>query len=257
MARLALPQVTLCAATSVNVAATIAAMQRSMALCDFGAAVLLTDQVPDPAPDGIEVQPIDRLASAEAYSRFMLGRELVQHVATSHVLVVQWDGFVVRPEAWDPCFLDFDYIGAIWPQFEDGGVVGNGGFSLRSKRLLEACQGLGLSGHPEDVTICRTHRVRLEQECGIRFADPATAARFAYERSNRTGEEFGFHGVFNLPSHLPADEWWSIYLALDDADSVYHDLAVLAAAAWRSPHRVQRSARLILDALGARLGLRR
>lgn len=169
---------------------------------------------------------------------------------------MQWDGFVVRPEAWDPGFLDFDYIGAIWPQFDDGAVVGNGGFSLRSKRLLEACQSLDVSSHPEDVTICRTHRVLLEQEFGIRFADPATAARFSYERSNRTGAEFGFHGAFNLPSHLPADDWWNIYLGLDEAGSVYHDLRMLAAAAWRSPHGVQRSARLILDALGARLGLR-
>lgn len=249
MARLALPQVTLCAATSVNVAATIAAMQRSMALCDFGAAVLLTDQVPDPAPDGIEVRPIDRLASAEAYSRFMLGRELVQHVATSHVLVVQWDGFVVRPAAWDPGFLDLDYIGAIWPQFSDGAVVGNGGFSLRSKRLIEASQALGLSGHPEDVVLCRTHRARLEQEFGIRFADPEVAKRFSYERSPRSGAEFGFHGAFNLPNEIGAQRFWQTYELLDDRRTLTPDFWPLLGFVLRHRGGLRRAWQMLLNRL--------
>ncbi|GAA4764168.1 hypothetical protein GCM10023306_07130 [Novosphingobium ginsenosidimutans] len=250
MARLALPQITLCAATSVNVAATIAAMQHSMALCDFGAAVLLTDQVPDLVPEGIEIRPIERLTSAEAYSRFMLAGEMAQHVATSHLLVVQWDGFVVSPAAWDADFLDFDYIGAIWPQFDDGAVVGNGGFSLRSKRLLEACKSLGLNDHPEDVTICRTHRLRLQHEFGIRFADPTTAARFSYERSSRTGAEFGFHGVFNLPEELGPDGFWQTYLALDDRRTLWPDFKALVWFIVRRKHGLRRALRMVCDRLG-------
>ena len=44
--------------------------------------------------------------------------------------------------AWRPEFLDYDYIGAVWPHVLDKYNVGNGGFSLRSKALLEACRAL-------------------------------------------------------------------------------------------------------------------
>jgi len=31
----------------------------------------------------------------------------------THVLVMQWDGFILHPELWDRAFLDDDYIGAV------------------------------------------------------------------------------------------------------------------------------------------------
>ena len=39
------------------------------------------------------------------------------------------------PEAWTDDFFNYDYIGATW----DDGVVGNGGFSWRSRKLYGAC----------------------------------------------------------------------------------------------------------------------
>jgi hypothetical protein len=249
MSRVALPQVTLCAATSVNVAATLAAMRHSMALCDFGAAVLLTDRLDNVHCDGIAIKRIAPLTSAVAYSRFILS-QLSQHISTSHVLVVQWDGFVVRPAAWDPIFLEFDYIGAVWPQFDDGVAVGNGGFSLRSKRLLDACRAIGLTDHPEDVAICRTHRSQLEQNFGIRFADPATAARFSYERSVRSGAEFGFHGAFNLPAHLGPDGFWRIYEQLDDRRGLAPDFRQLLWTVLFQPNGLARAWRMLLHWFG-------
>jgi hypothetical protein len=256
MARISLPQVTLCAATSVNVAATVAAMQHSMTLCDFGAALLLTDQILAPPPEGIAVQHISNLESSAGYSRFILS-EMVQYITTSHVLVVQWDGFVLHPEAWDPAFMEFDYIGAVWPQFDAAAAVGNGGFSLRSKRLLNACRAIGLTEHPEDVAICRTYRFRLEQDFDIRFADRETAARFSYERTAGSGTEFGFHGVFNLPSHLPADVWWNIYLGLDEAGSVFQNLGTIIKLTWRAPKGMRRAAKMIRDANLRQYGVKR
>lgn len=228
-----------------------------MDLCDFGSAKLFTDRAVSDIPEGLEVIPVQRLDSARAYSRFVL-RDLPAHVGTSHALVVQWDGFVVRPEAWDPAFLKFDYIGALWPQFSDGASVGNGGFSLRSKHLMEACLAIGAeAGHPEDVTICRLHRDRLERDYELVFADPSTAARFSYERTLSNGREFGFHGVFNMPAHLPADEWWQIYLGLDDASSVFYDLWMIVAATWNGSRSFRRTAKLAWDAALARLGVKR
>jgi hypothetical protein len=197
-ARPALPDVTLVAVTSVALRPTVEALAASIKQANFGKVLLLSDQPPPAgADDAITWRQIDRLASRVDYSRFML-RELAGHIETSHALCVQWDGFVLNGGAWDPHFLDFDYIGAVWPHFKDKHNVGNGGFSLRSRRLLDVCGGLQFDGSvAEDLLISRIFRERLEQE-GMRFAPEEIAHRFAFERTAPKGGEFGFHGAFNL-----------------------------------------------------------
>lgn len=201
-----LSTVTLVAVTSVALRATVAALEASMRQARFNRVLLLSDR---PPPEGthpaIQWKRIGPLVSRADYAPFML-HNLADHVATNHALTIQWDGFVLRGERWDPNFLDYDYIGAVWPQFGDKHRVGNGGFSLRSKRLMERCRHLpydGFSG--EDVAICRGYRPLLE-EYGIRFAPEEVARRFSYERTHPTGCEFGFHGIFNLVRLLPARE---------------------------------------------------
>lgn len=198
--RLHLPDVTLVAVTSVAIEPTAAAISRSLAQVKFGAVLWLSDQPPPPSiAEAVQWCEIMRLGSRSDYSRFML-HDLHEHVATSHVLCIQWDGFVLDAVAWSPTFLDYDYIGAPWPQFDDGHIVGNGGFSLRSRKLLQSCVHLVRSSdEAEDIAICRTWRGVLEHDAGIRFAPPLLASRFAYERGAPTcGGTFGFHGVFNL-----------------------------------------------------------
>jgi hypothetical protein len=198
-----LTDVTLVAATSVAVAATVDAIRASMKQLRFAEVLLLTDQQPERLDDGISWKAITPLRSRSDYSRFML-RELAPHIRTSHALCIQWDGFVLNGAAWEPSFLDFDYIGAPWPHFTDGQNVGNGGFSLRSRRLLDACVSLPLDGDTlEDVLISRKCRDQLEGQ-GIRFAPEVVAKRFSYERMRPVGQEFGFHGAFNLVRLLPA-----------------------------------------------------
>jgi hypothetical protein len=76
--------------------------------------------------------------------------------------------------------------------------VGNGGFSLRSRRLLEVLADEAFEvGHPEDVRICRTWRAELELRRVV-FADPDTAARFSVEHGPGSERRFGFHGIFNF-----------------------------------------------------------
>lgn len=210
-----LPDVTLVAVTSVALPQTIRAMRLSLDQIRFGAVVLLSDQ-PPPAdsPAVIEWRRIAPLPSRDAYSRFML-TELYRHVETDHVLCVQWDGYVLDARNWLPAFLDYDYIGAPWPHFDDGHDVGNGGFSLRSRRLLDACVALGIDGSPEDVAICRRHRDRLERQYAIRFAPQAHARRFAYERHAPRGGEFGFHGLFNLIDLVDAPVFAKLVEELD------------------------------------------
>jgi hypothetical protein len=204
--RLRLPQVTLVAVTSVALDATLNALVRSTREVRFASTLLLTDRPPGAtAPEAIEWRRIDAIRSRTDYSRFML-HSLSDHVQTSHALCVQWDGFVADPGGWDDRFLEYDYIGAPWPHFTDGHNVGNGGFSLRSKRLLEACRELPFDGsRAEDVVICRLYRDQLDR-MGMRFAPEELARRFAYERTAPAGGEFGFHGVFNLVQHLSEAE---------------------------------------------------
>lgn len=248
-ARLALPQVTLCAATSVNLAATVRAMEHCLALIDFGRAVLLSDTAPAKMPQGLEHVPIAPLRSSADYSRFML-RELAPHITTSHCLIVQWDGFILDADAWEPAFFDCDYIGAPWPQFDDGHDVGNGGFSLRSRRLLEACQapGFAFSAEPEDVVIARRNRLWLETEHGLRFADRVLASRFSFERDRTVTPNFGFHGVFNLPDAIGTDGFWQVYNELDDTGTVWTDFGPLVSCMARSgKHGFRRAFRLAAD----------
>lgn len=199
------PGVTLCAVTSVAREATVAAMRHSLAQIGFEKALLLSDACPaELSGTGIEWRQIAPLASREDYSRFML-HDLADHIETDHVLIVQWDGFVRDGRRWRDAFLEYDYVGAVWPQFCDGMAVGNGGFSLRSKRLLESTRTFPVGPEPEDVAICRMHRHELEKAYYLRFAGLEIARQFSYERERSNRLEFGFHGSYNLFAELPGE----------------------------------------------------
>jgi hypothetical protein len=143
----------------------------------------------------IDSVPIE---SMQQYSRWVC-RELHAHVPTSHVLLFQADGYVKNWQAWTDDWLGYDYIGAPW-WHTDGMNVGNGGFSLRSRRLMEivATDPAIATYHPEDVKICRVYRPYLERAHAIRYAPEDVARRFSiegYKQPNRTHTtEFGFHG---------------------------------------------------------------
>src|SRR5690349_21024666 len=134
-----LPDVTLIAIDTANHALAVRALARSRSEIRFARTLFLTDEMPagTEIPDGIELVPIQPLATRDAYSAFVL-KDLVSYLTTSHALLVQWDGYVINPLAWEHSFLACDYIGAKWFWQPEGQRVGNGGFSLRSRKLLEA-----------------------------------------------------------------------------------------------------------------------
>lgn len=131
-------------------------------------------------------------------------------------LIVQYDGFAVNSEAWTDEFLQYDYIGACWID----NTVGNGGFSLRSRKLYDAFIEMDakyktedypdkyntpfftvFNGHstviPEDVLICKILRAKLYQFHNIRFAPMELAHRFSIENHKNNdwvGRSLGFHG---------------------------------------------------------------
>jgi len=205
---LELPGVTLCCIDTANHALALRALARSRAGVRFARTLFLTDALPsgDAAPDGTDVVLVPRLSTREEYSRFVL-KALLPYVTTPHVLLVQWDGYVINPDAWDAAFLECDYVGAQWAWHTDGMRVGNGGFSLRSRRLLQALQDVRITlAGAEDETICRRFRPLLESSYGIRYATEALADRFSFEAAYPIGKPFGFHGLFNFCRVMPESE---------------------------------------------------
>ena len=249
--RIQLPQVTLCAVTSVNVAATITALERCLEQIDFGACRLLTDVTLSPAHPGIEVVKIERIASSVAYSDFMLAK-LPDHIDTSHCLIAQWDGHVLDAGRWRDAFLDYDYIGASWPQFDDGHDVGNGGFSLRSRRLMDLCRAPAFAPvHPEDVAIGRTNRTWLEGQ-GMRFAPRALADLFAAERSADPRETFGYHGVWNMPRAIGPEGFWQVYRELDEHTALKRDFVAILKDVSRGRQGSRRALHMLADRIVGR-----
>jgi hypothetical protein len=213
----------------------------------FNDVVLFTDAARVELPEGGRIVRIGPLRSGFDYSEFML-RGLAEHIRTDHCLVVQWDGFILDARQWQNQFLEFDYIGARWPQFSDGKDVGNGGFSIRSRKLLDACRDPQfVLSHPEDVAIGRINRDYLEQERGITFADRETADAFAFERVAPVGPTFGFHGAFNLVNILGNERFWTLYETLDERSSVLTDYRLLLGQAGRGSTGLRRRARLTFD----------
>lgn len=244
--RLQLPQVTLCAVSSVNVSATIRALEVSLEKVDFANCILFTDALVRVNDHRINVIPIVRLTSSQAYSDFVLSH-VVEHIDTSHCLIAQWDGHVLDAERWRSEFLDYDYIGASWPQFLDGHDVGNGGFSLRSRRLMELCREPGFKRlHPEDVAIGRYNRQWLEGK-GIRFAPGPIADLFSAERAGDVSASFGYHGAWHMPQVIGANAFWAIYRQLDERGTIRHDFGSIIKQLWAGQGGWQRALRLILD----------
>lgn len=126
-------------------------------------------------------------------------------VKTSHFLICHWDSWVLCPEVWRPEFLEYDYIGAPW-WHKDAYNVGNGGFSLRSTKLMQYVSNSMLEFNTrEDDILCRKHRAELEK-LGFKWPTTELAEVFAFERITPSNPTFGFHGLFNFPYVLSEEE---------------------------------------------------
>jgi tetratricopeptide (TPR) repeat protein len=197
--------VTLCCIDCANQPLSIVALKRSMAALPFGDVLFLTDRsynVP-----GVRVEQIPPIRDRVGYSNFVL-KQLRGHISTTHVLLIQWDGYIVNPSAWADEFLQCDYIGAPWGWYKDAYRVGNGGFSLRSRRLLDALADPEITAmDPEDEAICRRYRPLLEERYGIRFAPEDVAMRFSFETTYPQEIPFGFHGLYNMWLFIADDEF--------------------------------------------------
>lgn len=132
-------------------------------------------------------------------------------IDTEYIIFAQWDAMAFDSSMWTDDFLNYDYIGAIWPWRSPGQNVGNGGFSLRSMKLLQALRYPVIQmvedsehGVQEDNYISIVHRQLLEQKFGIRFAPQEVATQFSYELGPYNGS-MAFHGFWNVINFMPND----------------------------------------------------
>lgn len=202
-------RVTLAIVDDIDPTTSAHLLQRMSGLAEWGGLKLFTskDIAAPPAVTLIKTEVID---SIEKYSSFIV-RDLVDHITTDYVLVCQRDGYVINITAWKDEFLSYDYIGAVWDEklVQDyakirgetappkGMTVGNGGFSLRSRKLLVAVKSLATADtevDPDDVFVCVKNRPALEK-LGIVFAPEKVANRFSIENAPYKGQ-FGFHGIY-------------------------------------------------------------
>lgn len=194
-----LNNVTIICIDGVNPHIGAKALKYSMRGINFGKSILLSHIKPDNLSNDIIFQQIPKLTH-DTYSKFML-HEMYKYIDTDYCLTIHDDGFVINPHLWTDEFLKYDYIGAPWlhtvQYFGPKYRVGNGGFSLRSKKLINLCRNIITKGH-EDAAICIYYRDVLEKH-GCNFAPVDIAMRFSLEEQipectfdlNNT---FGFHG---------------------------------------------------------------
>jgi len=200
--RLKLDNVTLCCVDCAYYALAADALRATLAKCEFAQALFFSDR--DCHVSGVRFVPTERITSSAQYSNFLI-HNFQEYIHTDYVLIIQYDGFVLNPAAWDPEFLQYDYIGATI-SINKRSLVGNGGFSLRSRKLLRALRDDVEIGrydafrapYSEDLAICVTYREILESRHGIRFAPEAVADRFSAELKPPTVHSFGFHNLIHL-----------------------------------------------------------
>ena len=172
-----------------------------------------------------------KLNNVEDYNKIILS--LNNYISSDFALVIQHDGHVINPSKWSKNFLNYDYIGAPWPNnkkwnkrwdsYEEGDIIkknlnknriGNGGFSLRSKKFLEYSTKFNEIDLPEDIFL-NLYNYDIAVENNILYPDISTAIQFSYETplSSRSNEKdvkfrflnkkkhFGWHGERFLNSN--------------------------------------------------------
>jgi hypothetical protein len=236
-------QVTLCVIDTTNKGSLASrAISESLKQASFGAVKLLTHDMTQ--PHAVKIKPLNNLTD---YSEFCV-KELHRYIDTPFCIVAQWDGYMLNSAAWTDDFLKWDYIGSPWLP---SGVNGNGGWSLRSKKLLESCAKVAETNdscHPEDSWICHHHRSALEL-LGCKFAPIEVCRRWGFEgRSynrvewegipNEYNNECGFHSwLTKLPKRIDRPK---IYHSSGDAGDVIYGMPVIkalgAGVLFLSPH---------------------
>jgi hypothetical protein len=178
-------------------------------MSDIGASSYIIESL------GVNIVNISPMKNFE-YSDFFV-TQIGKYIKGDFCLNVQPDSTIIDISKWDNEFYNYDYIGSPWHS-ANGFVnnVGNGGFSFRSRKLLEESSKLVYNKHhpnplygcaPEDWFICIKNYYNMINK-GVKFAPTSVACKFSVEHSDpyvkiynpellSSYQSLGFHGEFN------------------------------------------------------------
>ena len=193
---------------------SVGALRHSCTDIHFHNVKLLSHTRPNNISNDIQYIEIPKFTTRNEYSKFCLF-DLFNYITSDYVLMIHSDGFIINPNMWSDEFLEYDYIGAPWPkrvmkEWNSTNRVGNGGFCLRSKRLIDYLPKISHSWETiskqkfnedyvnEDAFIS-TNEILLHK---FKFAPIELAMRFSYELPIEEHSScnydltkfFGFHG---------------------------------------------------------------
>jgi hypothetical protein len=213
----------LIAISTNKVEETIAALNFSSNRLSFENIFLFTDKY---IKGNFECVLIPKLKDIIEYNNVIL--DLNKFIKSDFALVIQHDGHILNPDNWSNEFLNYDYIGAPWPNSKEWNMrwknypdeisskifknisqnrIGNGGFSLRSKKFLEYSSQFEKNflkhGVPEDIFL-NVVNYDLSQEFKINYPSVGTAIKFSYETPLK-GSDYSklkrYH-IFDIKKHL-------------------------------------------------------
>jgi hypothetical protein len=207
---LSLPDVTLVMIETREHELARLAIEECLAKVKFGDVLVFSDRVLIDVedPNLIRFVEVPDWPDKEGWSRFNW-HGVGPYIKTSHALTIQWDSWVWDVTKWTDEYLEYDYVGAPW-WYKDYKNVGNGGFALRSKRLLRHVYDhraeYPVETNIDDDLFCRKYRTQLEL-AGMRWAPERLAKDFSFEctRPSPMSKHFGFHAAFNFDEVLDAD----------------------------------------------------
>lgn len=166
----------------------------------------------------IEFKYIPPLLNKRAYSTFIV-EEFHKYIQTEFCIIYQHDGSIINPNLWNQDYLNYDFIGSPWPITGSKGWkhnlidghgkccrVGNGGFSLRSKKFLKVSSKLkNRYGIFEDIFLTCINRSFMRKE-KIKIPHHEIAKNFSIEHAIDSNHNlnscFGFHAPRNIKNNI-------------------------------------------------------
>lgn len=225
---LKLSDITLVCIASIKIEESIRAIQHCLGKCEFYDVKFITDKfLPDIS--NIKIEKCNPLTSLQLYSDFILTK-LHNYIDSTHCILIQDHALISNTSSWTNEFLNYDYIGSPWPLYLINQLmlnlrigldlqgqpfnnelnlenynpqnyrVGNGAFSLRSKKLLQKIASFEnkYPNKPEDNIISIYEKHLLEKE-SIKIAPIEVASVFSVEMPTEYNPyadrsiTFGFH----------------------------------------------------------------
>lgn len=231
MSKLNLNDVTLVCVASIKIDGSLSALKHCLEKCNFYDVKFITDKKINDKSN-IKIQECTPLKNLQEYSDFLL-TNLHYYIDSQYCLLIQDHAFISNINMWNDSFLEYDYIGAPWPLWLINKLmnnlqigldlysqpfstvpildnydpqnyrVGNGGFSLRSKKLLKFISQFKNKylDKPEDNIICIYEKSNLEKN-NISIAPISIASKFSvempteYNTNTDKSMVFGFHGTY-------------------------------------------------------------